>query len=108
MVFHDAYQYFETAFGVRTSAAISLGDAAEPGAARVAEIHDLIAERGIVCVFSEPQFSAGLVKTVIEGSGAREAVLDPLGVEIEPGPEFYPALVTQMGDAMAECFEAGS
>ncbi|MDE2648671.1 MAG: zinc ABC transporter substrate-binding protein, partial [Paracoccaceae bacterium] len=64
IVFHDAYQYFEKAFDLSASGAISLGDASKPSPARIAEIQGRIQEESIDCVLSEPQFNKGLVATV--------------------------------------------
>ena len=38
IVFHDAYHYFEARFGLSATAALSLGDAADPGPARIADL----------------------------------------------------------------------
>jgi zinc transport system substrate-binding protein len=103
IVFHDAYQYFETSFGLTASAAVSLGDAAAPGPARIREIHELVQQGDVVCAFSEPQFNQRLLETVLEGTEAKIAVLDPLGTEISEGRDFYPMLLTSMGNAMAGC-----
>jgi zinc transport system substrate-binding protein len=103
IVFHDAYQYFEARFGLAAAGAISLSDASEPSPARIAEIQGVVADLGVVCVFSEPQFNAGLVATVMDGSAAKTAVLDPLGTTIEAGPGFYPALIRQLSASMAGC-----
>ena len=103
IVFHDAYQYFERGFGLNAAGAISLGDGVKPSPARVAEIRDVVAERNVTCVFSEPQFNPGLVATVLDGTGAGTAVLDPLGAKLEPGAQFYPALLQDIGTAIAGC-----
>ncbi|KIC09689.1 zinc transporter [Leisingera sp. ANG-M1] len=103
IVFHDAYQYFERGFGLNAAGAISLGDAVKPSPARVAEIRDVVADRNVTCVFSEPQFNPGLVATVLDGTGAGTAVLDPLGAKLEVGPGFYPALLQDIGAAIAGC-----
>ncbi|MGI1662796.1 zinc ABC transporter substrate-binding protein [Palleronia sp. KMU-117] len=103
VVFHDAYHYFEARFGLAAAGAITLGDATDPSPARVAEIRDAIAETGVACVFSEPQFDPGLVAAVLEGASAKTAVIDPLGAELTPGPGFYPALLTALGASMAGC-----
>ena len=47
IVFHDAYQYFETIFDFPASGAISLGDATDPSPARIAKIQDLIKDQGV-------------------------------------------------------------
>ncbi|WP_264214466.1 zinc ABC transporter substrate-binding protein [Leisingera thetidis] len=103
IVFHDAYQYFEQGFDLNAAGAISLSDAAKPSPARIAEVRDAVAELEVACVFSEPQFNPGLVATVLEGTGAGTAVLDPLGAKLEPGPQFYPALLRDLGAAVAGC-----
>ena len=93
VVFHDAYQYFETTFEFPASGAISLGDASDPSAARIAEIAERIEKENIGCVLSEPQFNAGLVQTVMGNTKATTEVIDPLGFGIEPGPELYNKLI---------------
>lgn len=105
LVFHDAYQYFEAHFGLHATGSVADSDAAMPGPGRIRELQARIAEDGIACLFAEPQFESGLIDTLAEGSGARIAVLDPLGTGLEPGAGFYPALLGAMTDAMAGCFE---
>ena len=103
VVFHDAYQYFETAFDFPASGAISLSDATDPSPARIAEIQSRVADEGIACVLSEPQFNPNLVATVMDGIEANTAVLDPLGVELELGPDLYPQLLRNLAVALADC-----
>lgn len=103
IVFHDAYQYFERSFGLDSAGAISLSDASDPSPARIAEIRDVVAERGVTCVFSEPQFNPGLVATVLDGTGAKTVVIDPIGTKIPTGPDYYTALILGLGEAMAGC-----
>lgn len=106
IVFHDAYHYFEARFGLEAAGSIAFSDATAPSAARLAELRDLVAETGISCAFAEPQFDPGLVEAVIEEEGARVGVLDPIGIGIELGPDFYPALLRGMAQAMADCLES--
>jgi len=103
VVFHDAYQYFETAFDCPASGAISIGDAVDPSPARIAEIQGRVAAEGIQCVLSEPQFDPGLVATVMDGTEANTAVLDPLGSDLEPGPDLYPQLLRNLATSLAGC-----
>lgn len=103
IVFHDAYQYFEVAFDFPAAGAISLSDASDPSPARIAEIQARISNQGVNCVLAEPQFNAGLVATVLDGTDAKTSILDPLGSSLEPGPALYPALITGLADALAEC-----
>ncbi len=103
IVFHDAYHYFETAFDFPASGAISISDASDPSPARIAEIQARVADGNITCVLSEPQFAPGLVATVMSGTGARTAVLDPLGSELEPGAGFYDEMMRSLAQALADC-----
>lgn len=103
IVFHDAYQYFETDFDFSASGAISIGDASDPSPARIAEIQARIADEGINCVLAEPQFNPGLVATVLDGTDAQTGILDPLGSDLEPGPSLYPQLIKNLSVALADC-----
>ncbi|WP_371056605.1 zinc ABC transporter substrate-binding protein [Rhodosalinus sp. K401] len=103
VVFHDAYQYFEDRFDLNAAGAIALADATDPGPARLSALRRAIAERGVSCVLAEPQFDPGLVAAVASESELDTAVIDPLGVALEPGPAFYPALLRGMAASMAEC-----
>ncbi|MVO17271.1 zinc ABC transporter substrate-binding protein [Parasedimentitalea huanghaiensis] len=103
VVFHDAYQYFETSFGLSALGAISLSDASSPSPSRITEVRDTVAELGATCVFSEPQFNQGLVATVLDGTNAKTAVIDPMGTALPLGPQFYPSLLLDLGNRMASC-----
>ena len=104
IVFHDAYQYFETVFEFPASGAISLGDATDPSPARIARVQDRIHEQKIQCVLAEPQFKKGLVVTVLEGTDAKTSIIDPLGDALEPGPALYPQLIRNMAKTLVDCF----
>ena len=103
IVFHDAYHYFEAEFDFPASGAISLSDASDPSPARIAEIQDRINEEAVQCVLAEPQFNPGLVTTVLDGTEARTRVIDPIGIELEPGPTLYPQLMRAMAKTLADC-----
>lgn len=103
IVFHDAYQYFETAFDFPASGAISISDAADPSPARIAEIRARVAMQGITCVLSEPQFNPGIVAAVMEGSGAQTGVLDPLGSDLEPSAALYGQVLRNLAKTIANC-----
>jgi len=103
IVFHDAYQYFETAFDFPASGAISVSDATDPSPARIAEIQGRVAEQGVSCVLSEPQFNPGIVAAVMEGSDANTGVLDPLGSDQEPGQDLYGNVLRNLAKALANC-----
>jgi zinc transport system substrate-binding protein len=107
VVFHDAYQYFEARFGLAATGSISLGDSAAPSPARISKLQKEIAAQGVECVLSEPQYSADLIKTVVERSDHAEqiqhSVLDPLGSTLELGPKFYTELLHDVAKSVVNC-----
>ena len=105
IVFHDAYQYFETVYDFPASGAISLSDASDPGAARIAEIAKRIESENIQCVLSEPQFNANMVDTVMAGTAAKTEVIDPLGFGIKPGASLYTKLIKGMATSLVNCLK---
>ena len=103
VVFHDAYQYFERRYGLSAIGSITVSPEHLPGAQRIQAIHAKVARVGARCVFSEPEFEPRLVQTVIEGTRARTAVLDPEGAALRAGPELYFNLMGGLADALATC-----
>jgi zinc transport system substrate-binding protein len=103
VVFHDAYQYFENRFGLNAAGSIADVSAQAPSAQRLSEVRRKIAETKAACVFREPQYDSKVVGTVIEGSSAREGVLDPLGAELTPGPLAYQQLLLNLAASLKAC-----
>ncbi len=103
IVFHDAYQYFEKRFGLTAVGSISDASAASPSAKRLKEIKDKLAQTNAICVFREPQFDAKYVTVVLEGSKARQGVLDPIGSELTPGPNAYAELLNNLAKSAIGC-----
>lgn len=103
IVFHDAYQYFEARYGLAAAGAIATSPEQPPGARGLSELRALLRARGAVCVFSEPQFEPALAATLVEGTGARNAELDPLGAALPAGPGLYEALMRGLAGAVAGC-----
>lgn len=108
IVFHDAYQYFEKRFGVTASGSITVSPEVLPGAERITEIRARVQELGAACVFAEPQFEPKLISTVIEGTQARSGVIDPLGAELENGPDLYFQVIRNMASSIKTCLSEAS
>jgi zinc transport system substrate-binding protein len=103
VVFHDAYGYFESHFGLRSAGAITVRPDSPPSAERLRTIRTRIRTTGAACVFSEPQFDDRLVDAVSADTLARTAVLDPLGAGLPAGPDLYFTLMRDMAAAMRAC-----
>ena len=104
VTYHDAFGYFGDHYGLDFAGSIALGDAASPGAARLAELRGMIEAGGVVCLFPEVQHDPALVEQLAEGTGARiGGGLDPVGSSLEPGPGAYAALMTGLAQVIADC-----
>lgn len=103
VVFHDAYHYFEARYGTHAVGAIAVSPERPPSARRLSEIRARIVESDIRCVFAEPQFPTRVVAAVVEGTGARSAVLDPLGADMAPGTDAYFTLMHTLADSLVRC-----
>ena len=98
LAFHSAYQYFETAYSLNAVGSVTIDPDRKPGAKGISEIRERVKKSGARCVFSEPQFESSLVQTIIEGTGAKTGVLDPLGSDIPEGPAAYFILLNNLAD----------
>lgn len=103
VVFHDAYQYFETRFGLDVAGSITVSPEVTPGADRIAEIRAKLKTLDAACVFAEPQFDPRIVDVLIEGTTAKAGVLDPEGADIAEGPGAYRELLTRLADNLLAC-----
>ena len=108
LVFHDAYQYFETEFGLRASGTFSFNPEIKPGARKIRELSASLEKREITCVFSEPQFDPKPITIVLEDAPqnrVKTGLLDPLGSTMEPGPQHYFHTLEAMAKSFATCLD---
>ena len=106
IVLHDAYRYFEDRFGLAAAGSITVNPERAPGVQRVTEIRDRVRELEGVCVFAEPQFDRRIVDVVVEGTQAGAGTIDPLGAEIDDGPDLYFELMRTLAASFKECLGA--
>jgi zinc transport system substrate-binding protein len=102
LLFHDAFQYFESEFGLNSKGAITLADDDAPSAASMKALQSLFKEQEIVCVLTEPQAKQSLIDAVVP-KGTKQAVLDQLGSTLELGPELYKQLLKNIGSQIKKC-----
>ena len=103
VTFHDAYQYFEKRFGVEALGALTINTDIQPGAKQIAEIKDLVEDKNIKCIFSEPQFNPKLINMIAKSTGAKTGILDPLGSSYKPGKDLYFNLINDLYENLNKC-----
>lgn len=100
---HDAFGYFSGRFALPPAAAISDSDSEAPGPAHLAELQALVQTGTVTCVLSETGGPTDYADLLIEGTDARQGVIDDTGVALTPGPTLYADLLTGMAATLKAC-----
>jgi zinc transport system substrate-binding protein len=109
VVFHDAYQYLEAAYGLDAAGSITVSPDRPPSARRLVELAEKIDRSGAVCVFGEVQTASPLVGTLIAGRGIGTGRLDPEGgATVTPGPNAYAELMRRNVGVLVGCLSRSS
>jgi zinc transport system substrate-binding protein len=103
IVFHDGYGYFEQHYGLDHVGEVTVSPERKPGAKKIAEIREMINHNKVQCVFSEPQFSPAIVKTLLDGSKVNSVPLDPLGTDITINRGAYLAFLSEVSGQFMSC-----
>ncbi len=103
VVFHDAYQYFERHYQLKSIAAVALSPDRLPGARHISKIKKRIKALNVACIFKETQFSSQLVNTISEGSKVKTGSLDPLGATLTAGPDAWFELMQNLSNSISSC-----
>lgn len=104
-VFHEAYDYFEAAYGLEHAGVFSVAAEVQPGAKHVAAMRARLQEVGPTCVFSEPPLRPRLAQTLTAGLPVRLAELDALGAALPVTASGYEQLLERLGNDLADCLQ---
>ena len=105
-VFHEAFDYFEAAYGIKHAGVFSAGGEAQPGARHVAAMRERLEQAGPSCVFYEPPVRPRLADSLIRGLPVKVTELDALGHSIDASAGGYEQLIDNLGRSLAECLES--
>lgn len=104
-VFHEAFDYFESAYGLKHTGVFSVAAEVQPGAQHVAAMRKRLQEVGKTCVFSEPPLRPRLAETLTAGLPVTLAELDALGGAAPASARGYEQLLETLGNNLAGCLE---
>ncbi len=105
IVYHDAYSYFEDAYGIHARASILDHHDAQADIRRVRMIRQLVGSGKIACLFHEPQFDPKLLRLVDPQSRLPHVSLDPIGHDYAAGAGQYRAMMLGIAQSMKTCFQ---
>ena len=103
VVFHDAYQYFEKRFGLKTLGALTVNTDVLPGAEQLKDIRKVIKKEKAKCIFSEPQFNPKIIKAIAKDTNIKTGVLDPLGADLKNNKDLYFKLLNNLSNSLKQC-----
>ena len=103
IVFHDAYQYLENAYGLNGIGAITFEGSESLSPHRIKSVREKLHQTNAACVFSEPQFSDRAIETVSEDFDIKIATLDPLGTELPADENLYFKLLENLAHSLKQC-----
>ncbi|NWA28098.1 zinc ABC transporter substrate-binding protein [Pseudomonas gingeri] len=104
-VFHEAFDYFEDAYGLKHTGVFSVAAEVQPGAQHVAAMRTRLQEVGKTCVFSEPPLRPRLAETLVSGLPVKLAELDGLGGYTPATAHGYEQVLEKLGNDLAGCLE---
>lgn len=104
-VFHEAYDYFEAAYGLEHAGVFSVASEVQPGARHVAAMRTRLQQAGPACVFSEPPMRPRLAETLTAGLPVTLAELDTMGGALPVDAHGYESLLENLADGLAGCLE---
>lgn len=105
-VFHEAFDYFEEAYGLKHTGVFSVAAEVQPGAQHVAAMRTRLQEVGKTCVFSEPPLRPRLAETLVAGLPVKLAELDALGGYTPATAQGYEQVLEKLGNDLAGCLES--
>lgn len=105
-VFHEAFDYFEAAYGLKHAGVFSVASEVQPGARHVAQMRERLQAAGPTCVFSEPPLRPRLAQTLSAGLPVTLAELDALGSGVPVSAQGYEQLLENLAGSLAGCLEA--
>jgi len=103
LVLHDAYQYFESRYQLKSTGSITLQLEHFLSVSRLKKVQMIIKTSKVRCIFTEPQYSQKLVKNLIKDTSVKKGILDPIGADILPGPELYFDLMKNLSTSLKSC-----
>ena len=102
-VFHEGYDYFEAAYGIKHAGVFSALSEVQPGARHVAAMRKQLEQAGPTCVFTEPPLRPRLADTLTEGLPVKVMELDPMGNGLAVNAQGYTTLLANLGKNLSGC-----
>ncbi len=101
--FHDAFQYFETAFGLSPLGAATSEDEETTSLGVISELRTTLAAQPQSCVFVQDKLAEKRASVLLEVGGVQVGYLDALGRQIAADEFGYIALMSAITASFSAC-----
>ena len=105
ITFHEAFPYFAEEFNLNIAGVIEIEPDSEPSAKDVEEIIQIIKDKNITSLFTEPQYSSKIANTIANETGTTVYELDPI-VTGDATPDAYDDYINKMKENLNVLKEA--
>jgi zinc transport system substrate-binding protein len=105
ITYHDAFQYFEIAFGLESAGVLAINPDVPPSVAGISALRDHVTEKNVSCAFFEPQFDGRAIHALTRDLGLGFSVLDPMGPVGIPDAAQYRLMLVEMAEGFSLCTE---
>ena len=103
IVFHDSWRYFAESFNLQKPLVVSSHEGFSPGAKRISEIREKIAQDNIGCLFTSPNIKFAQIKPIIEKLQIKVVEIDVLARKIDLTQNTYINWLKDMGQKVSSC-----
>lgn len=102
VVFHDAFGRFVGHYDLKQVEVFTVDPARAPGAKTLNRIEELLRSKQAMCVFTEPEYQAAVLKKLVAKYQVKTAELDPLAVSVKDG-EGYTDYLKDLAASFTAC-----
>jgi len=107
IAYHDAFQYFETSFGLKSVGAIMLKSDQTPSVKHIKALKKVAKQKNITCVLGSPGAHPRIATVVMRGTDAGFGIVDPLGLYLDNGPTLYFEMMQDTAQSILDCQDKG-
>jgi zinc transport system substrate-binding protein len=102
LVYHDALQYFDQAFGLTFLGAVVVDADLPPSAKTILDLKNNFHDGGLkpTCLLLEPQYPKEACQKLAATLGLPYEIVDYLGINVPPGPKAYETILVNLSDAL--------
>lgn len=102
-VYHDAFQYFESEFGLSHSLVFVDNEELQPGVRHTLAVRQAIANRPINCLMEDVTAQASTIRALLGNHPVKRISADTTGQTLTSTPQAYIQMISNLADAFLQC-----